>query len=265
MQWERMTAPALEKAVRETGGVAIVPVGSLEQHATHLPVGADGLVVYECARRAVEKEPAVLVPLVWYSQVTGAANAPGCISLDLAHVLRHLDGICDEVARNGFEKVIILNIHGGNTNILAHLLNCLLQKEKPYVAYLPQGIYGGKEFAEITTVDRHGHACECETSVNLALFPELVGPLPKGEGKPRPARNLRNIVTAVDWYERYPHHYAGDARPATKETGEKLARVMVDRIVDAIRQVKADEKTQEVLARYARDHAHPHIRRSRAK
>ena len=187
-------------------------------------------------------------PPFYFGQIYEARCFPGTIALPPALLVELLQGVCDEIGRNGFRKIILYNAHGGNNHLLPFLAQCSLAAAKPYsLYYLPPVFLTAdrkKKWDAICETEEHGHACECETSVSLANHPQLVHMehVPK-----RPAKALQRLqalqptFTGIRWYSDYPEHYAGDARPATAAKGRRLRALLVDSLADYIAAVKKDQ------------------------
>ena len=146
-------------------------------------------------------------------------------SLDHELLFRLLVGILDEIGRNGFAKILIVNGHGGNNGLLDDLLFSLLQRRRNYVVYAAQiGVAeeDRKQWQEMCPV--HGeHAGAGETSGMLAILPEMVH-LEEckdvSDGEPRDAlKHLHGVRNSLWWYADYPTQLAGDPRSATAEKG----------------------------------------------
>lgn len=246
MQWEQLTATDFKKAVEETG-VCVVAMGVVEKHGEHLPLGTDFLNAHKIATLAAQKEPAVVFPPFYFGQIYEARCFPGTITLKPALLLELLQGVLEEIGRNGFAKIVVYNGHGGNDHLLAFLAQCSLWEEKPYSLYLPQGLLGPerkKKWQETCQTDEHGHACECETSISLANHAHLVKmhrvPAKAASAQGR-MKNLPPTFTGIRWYSNYPDHYAGDARTASQEKGLVLRELLVDSLAEYLAAVKADE------------------------
>ena len=156
--------------------VAILPVGSIEAHGPHMPVGTDSLTVYNIAKLAAEKEESVVLPPLYYAYVPESKHFPGAISLTAKTLLTLLEEICDEISRNGFKKILIVNGHGGNTPILKVFLREILNKKKDYALYaMIRPLFPARDLiSKLSEGRRVGHACEIETSIGLYLFGDLV-------------------------------------------------------------------------------------------
>ena len=84
----------------------ILPIGILEKHGPHAPIGSDLIQVREWAARATKKEYAVVFPDYFYGQINKAKHQPGAFALPEKVVWELLESTCDEIARNGFDKII---------------------------------------------------------------------------------------------------------------------------------------------------------------
>jgi len=246
MRWEELTASEFKKAVGKTG-LCVAAMGVVEKHGEHLPLGTDFLNAHKIACLAAEREPAVVFPPFYFGQIYEARCFPGTITLEPTLLLELVQGIFDEIGRNGFEKIVIYNGHGGNDHLLAFLAQCGLWEEKAYSLYLPQNILGPerrKRWQETCETTEHGHACECETSISLANHAHLVK-MDQVPDKPAAAqgrmKHLPQTFTGIRWYSNYPNHYAGDARTATEEKGRILRGLLVDSLAEYLAAVKADE------------------------
>lgn len=251
MQWENLTAPAFAQAVRETG-VCILAMGVVERHSEHLPLGTDFLNGHRLASLAAEREPAVVFPPFYFGQIYEARCFPGAVTLAPEKLVGLLRDVLDEIGRNGFRKIIIVNAHGGNGHLIPFLAQSSLWEQKPYALYWFRGQMTAerqKEWQEIIETPLHGHACECETSITMANFPELVdlSKVPQEAGEPQGRMDhLAGGYAGIWWYADYPQHYAGDARSASAEKGRRLRELEVLTLTDFIRLVKADRSVAEL-------------------
>ena len=245
MQWEQLTATDFAIAAKETG-VCILPLGVLEKHSEHLPLGTDFLIGHRVACLAAERESAIVFPPFYFGQIYEARCFPGTFTVAPGLLLELLQAVLDEIGRNGFKKIILFNAHGGNTHLLRYLAQAQLWEHKSYTLYMPTRSLSPEAEAQWETLratDYGGHACEEETSMVLGTYPELV----KMERVPQtPARplgrynSLPPTYTGSWWYADYPDHYAGDARAATLEKGQFLINAMADQLATYIAAVKAD-------------------------
>ncbi|MEE4195584.1 MAG: creatininase family protein [Anaerolineae bacterium] len=244
MQWENLTATAFQKAVQETG-VCIVPCGVLEKHSEHLPLGTDMFVSHHVACLAAEHESAVVFPPFYFGQIYEARCFPGTLTLEPKLLLALFQNIFEEIGRNGFKKIILYNGHGGNNHLLRFLAQSTLWEEKPYSLYLYTGYTDEEQAAReaIRETDLHEHACECETSMMLAIKEDLVKMDKVVEEPALPLERMKGVPNSflgISWYADFPDHYAGDARSASKEKGEALREIAVTAFARFIQAVKMD-------------------------
>lgn len=244
MQWENLTSVEFQAAAKKTG-VCVIALGVIERHSDHLPLGTDFLNGHRVACLATEIEPAVVFPPFYFGQIYEARCFPGTVTLKPSVLMDVIQGTFDEIGRNGFKKIVILNAHGGNWFLLKFLAQCSLWEEKPYSLYLAQrGWRAREQWNKVLETEYHGHACECETSVSLANHPHLVKmkALPKQPAPPlKRLSKLAENFSGINWYADHPEHYAGDARSATAEKGRKLLDIEVKDLARFIAAVKADK------------------------
>ncbi|MGI5868502.1 MAG: creatininase family protein [Kiritimatiellia bacterium] len=260
-KWADMTWEEFRDAVVETRGVVLVPFGCLEKHGNQLPLATDSFVATEVCERAAMMEKAVVFPFSPFGHVAECRHWPGAVSLKSSTLLALLNDLCDELARNGLQKIIFQNGHGGNAPLLRYFQRQSLDTRKPYAVYLASKSWVGdqaKAFAHLMGRDalpEYGHACVIETSEVLALRPETVrmdrvdvseahrlNRLGKFKGLP--------VETPLDWYADYPNHIAGDPSEARAEWGEWLLDLWATNLANVIRLVRDDEMTPHLLDEY---------------
>ncbi len=254
MLLEHMTSPDAKEAA-EKGLVAVLPIGSTEVHGPHMPLGTDAIVAHELARRAAEKEEAVVLPPLYYGFVQESAHFPGTVSLSAKTLLTMIEEVCNEAARNGFKKILIVNGHGGNSVLLRTFMRTTLRKKKNYVLYAMIDPWAGiNELAAKLSEGRlYGHACEIETSIGLHLYGSHVKMSNvKREGKLGSTGLPKGIETPFDWQAYALDVYVGDPRHATKEKGKILVDKMVEYLAEAIKAIRNDAVVPKVLDEYYR-------------
>jgi len=246
MQWEQLTAPDFAKAVKDTG-LCVLPVGCLEQHFDHLPLGTDGLNAHRICVLAARREPAVVFPPYWFGQIHEARCYPGTIAIDPILTVQLLLNTCDEIARNGFGKILLYNGHGGNTQLVNYVCQAMLARRREYVLYLTDWQMDEEHRRRergILETRYGGHACERETSLTMAVVPELVKMDALGDREAPALGRLGHLSTkrvTAGFYADHPDHYAGDARPASAEKGKQFLELQVDHLASLIAAVKADK------------------------
>jgi creatinine amidohydrolase len=256
-RWDELTASDWKLALEKSGGTAILPIGILEKHGPHAPIGSDLIQVREWAARATKQEYAVVFPDYFYGQINEAKHEPGAFALPSRLVWDLLDATCDEIARNGFKKILIINGHGGNPNLLHYFVQTQLERRRDYVVYLHDPVPDPATTEQMTKIRKSPaatdqHAGERETSVLLYLRPDLVklDRAASESGKNEQRLALPELYTGIWWYAGYPNHYAGDGSVATKELGQLVTEQRIASIVKALKTIKADTKTPALQKEY---------------
>ena len=263
VKWEELTSPDFIRAVEKSAKTCIIPLGILEKHGPHLPLGTDLISVRETALRAAEKEFTIIFPPFYFGQIYEARQQPGTVAYSPGTVLTVLQETCDELHRNGIEKIILVNGHGGNNSLLPYFCQIQLEKQKDYAVYLFRPVDSDdfqEQLDEMRQTDWDGHAGETETSQMLATSPALVQLDKANEqsGKNQERLNaLSHAYTAIWWYAQYPNHYAGDGSYGKPEMGKLIMENEVDQLVEMIKSVKADQQTIKLQNQFYEDARHP--------
>lgn len=247
VKWEELTFVDFATAIQKSQGTCVLPLGILESHGPHLPIGTDLFNVRHAVFLATQQEYAIVFPEFYVGQIFEARYQPGAIAYSVPLQLQLLRETTDEMARNGCKKIFIVNGHGGN-NLLAHYFaQTQLSEARDYVIYeqnvATSRIYEtpGRPATNEKTVH---HAGFTETSWTMASRPDLVRQERVGtlSGEQLNRLNLPpGVYTAIEAYARFPNHYEGDAAGANKKLGEFDLNVFADSIVTALRAIKADQ------------------------
>jgi len=263
LKWEELTAPDFAKAIDRSGGTCVIPLGIMEKHGPHLPLGTDMLNVREVVWRAAKKEYTIIFPPYYLGQIFEAMHQPGTLAYSQKLMWDLLQETCDEIARNGIKKIILASGHGGNNSFLPYFCQSQLARRRDYAVYLFRPSSDPETEAQIkkmrkTTMEQH--AGEVETSTMLANRPELVrldqANTQSGEDLKRMA-HLRDVYTGSWWYASFPNHYAGDGKYGNRELGELVINRQAEQLAKVIREVKADTSALELQRRFFDDAANP--------
>src|SRR4051812_4590659 len=181
VRWIENTAPDFAVATA-ADAIAVLPVGSVEQHGQHVPVGCDAIAAELVALGAAEAaagDPLVLVlPPVWYGYSPHHMRFAGTVTLRSETFIQVLCEVCDSLLRQGLRRVLVLNGHGGNISA-ADVAICRVGEAwhgKARVAtatYWHLVAHRTGEFRQ-SAPGGMGHACEFETSLMLAAHADLV-------------------------------------------------------------------------------------------
>src|SRR5689334_21091968 len=124
--WEESTAGDFRTAIQQAQGTCLLPFGILEKHGPHLPLGTDLLNVRYVTEHAVTQEYAVIFPEYYFGQIAEARHEPGTVAYNAEMQMKLLQATTDEMGRNGCKKVLIVNGHGGNENLLPYFAQAQL-------------------------------------------------------------------------------------------------------------------------------------------
>jgi creatinine amidohydrolase len=258
-RWEELTADDFRAAIQQSQGVCLLPFGIVEKHGPHLPLGTDLINVRHVVLAAVQTEFAVVFPEYYFGQIFEARHEPGTIAYSASVQMQLLQETTDEMARNGCKKVVIVNGHGGNENLLPYFAQTQLEKQRDYVVYempLFDAPPGGPP--KKTTNDMH--AGETETSEMLIARPDLVhiDRANQESGADQARLKLPDpLYTAIWWYARFPYHYSGDGATGSRELGEYDMNAWILAIQKVIRAVKADQESLRLQNEFFENAKHP--------
>lgn len=167
------TARQLQALASDGKAVAVLPIGAVEQHGPHLPVGTDYLAAEDVALMAMEKlnseSQFFLLPTVTYALSIEHIHVPGTITLMPETLIHVLTDIGDSLLRLGVKKLVLVNGHGGNDSAIQ--IAGRLLRGKGMMVYM---VNGGAIRDALGAKEYHVHADCIETSVMMASHPEGV-------------------------------------------------------------------------------------------
>jgi creatinine amidohydrolase len=146
---------------------------------------------------------------------------------------------------------VLVNGHGGNTHLFSYFCQSQLAERKEYVVVLfaPDDREANREINALRTTDYGGHADEVETSMIMAIRPDLVHPERASDQSGRDQERLANLpyaYTGIWWYASYPNHYAGDGSDPNEKIGELKLESRSRQLAELIRALKNDDSTEEL-------------------
>lgn len=247
VRWGELRAPEL-RALADEDAAVVVPVASIEQHGPHLPTMTDTLlgtsVAYAAAERLVAAgRPCVVTSPVWSGLSEHHMAFGATLSVDVETFGALLRGVVGSLARHGFRRVLLLNSHGGNIAALRAVVDSLAPAHPELRLVTATYWHLAADLVDplLETQRSIRHAGEAETSLVLALRPELVDeaaltaaacPDPRDAGE----RREEDAYRWQSFAERTPSGALGDPRAATAEKGQelldRLAGRLAERLVD---------------------------------
>ncbi|WP_374727552.1 creatininase family protein [Haloactinomyces albus] len=171
-----LTSATATDEARRSARVAVLPVGSFEQHGDHLPLVTDTVIAGLIAARIAETYDLFLLPPIPLSCSHEHESFPGTVSIGAGTLITVIDDIRASLARSGVFKLVLVNGHGGN-----YVLSNITQQanvDGRYVTLFPgrDDWSAAREYAgAVTSSHDDMHGGEMETSILLHAHPELVG------------------------------------------------------------------------------------------
>jgi creatinine amidohydrolase len=238
MRFHDLTMPQLRQVPRDST-VVLAPIAACEQHSKHLPTFTDTLLVTAVAEGVEQRLPrqVLLLPTQWQGASAHHLRFGATLS---AEVDTHITMICDlltPLLDDGYQRVMLLNGHGGNIDTMHVALRRLQPRyTNRIIAGASYWELADKELAALAEGGRKsmGHACEFETSMVMALRPELVR---REEIQDDPASDdpaLRGLYLAEDMRQRTDHGAVGFPERATPEKGRRALNAAIDRALEVV-------------------------------
>jgi creatinine amidohydrolase len=222
--------------------VAVLPMGATEPHNLHLPYGTDTLQADHIGSRVCESAwnkgaKVVMLPAIPYGTETNQAKCRLSMNVNPSTLGRVIEDLVESLAGHGIHKLLILNSHGGND--FKPLLR-ELNGRTPVQLFLCDWFRGISADVQDQVFDNAGdHAGEMETALGLAYFNDLVlknddGTIAADDGAVAPTRfdaiNNGWVSITRPWHLLTTNTGSGNPFPATAAKGEKLMKVIVDRL-----------------------------------
>lgn len=233
-QWEDLRMPEFEAWCGQHRAI-LLPVGSLEEHGPHLPLGTDTFHAIEVARRAAQLRPVLVAPPLFYGLCRSTREHPGTISISGDTVRVLVTELGREFYRHGLRHFVIMSGHAGGTHMAA-----LVEAGETLLAELPElqvAVVNLLEVLrevltarpELVRTKGDSHAGEVETALMLAAYPHLVSGTAPAEWPSFP-----KYVLVRDKRRYWPGGVWGDPGAATTAQGEAILQAEAERLVEVL-------------------------------
>lgn len=233
-----MTPEEIIASLKETDTV-VVPIGTVEQHGPHLPVATDTLIPMRVAELVAEKARVLVTPPVFYGNSLSMMDMKGVFTITPESLANLLLDLCRSFRRQGFKKIVFINGHGGNTQVLSFIGQRARIETGARIVRIDWWLIASDEISKILEKEI-AHADEGETSMMLACRPDLVDMAKAVKddtadklvddvtgGKPK---NMPYVAAPFQSWSKTG--VIGDATKASREKGEKILEAVVNNIVD---------------------------------
>lgn len=275
-RWLYNTSETLQGLCKASNGVCVIPMGCVEKHGLHLPLGQDIIQASHLAYMASQLETVCVFPDFIFGDCPGKVpySAPyGNIALPLEMQMALLEQLCIQISDNGFKKILVYNAHGGNLFWLPAFTRNLPNKDFDFVfatlftrlnaPHIMAEILekeGSGSIPELTKEDEEllikyhkedmliGHACMGETAFMMGINPEAVHMDRLGVESGKDQRKSSKYSEAgldienYGWALDFPNVYAGDDPIGCNERiGKASLRIEAERMAKAFKIFKEDE------------------------
>lgn len=221
--------------------VAILPLGATEQHGYHMPLGVDIILAEALSRRVAEETGATVLPVMPFGYSWVWRDAPGTVTLDNKTIEDVICEAAESMARHGVRHLFLINGHEANSATMKYAARRMWDHAniKVWRLFYPNLQSVMAEHCESPTWHGIVHACEFETSLMLAVAPELVD-MDKA-AREYPPRDRGYFQGGRPMGELSTSGVFGDATLGTAEKGHAMLDVFTDLMAQAVREICAED------------------------
>jgi len=218
--------------------LAIIPIGAIECHGPHNPMGIECFIVEELARRLTERVDAIITPMIPVSYSRAWNEFPGTLWVNPATLKAYIEEICNCLVENGIRFIFFLNGHAPNVPTVEEI-NQDLASKGVRCAQIDLWRFIGSVSGDLGESELPlGHSGELATSVMMALRGDLVRRDKMRVESPR--KTLRNVFPSIIQYypssASTPSAFMGDPSKANREKGVEILTRCVDRLEEFLKQ-----------------------------
>lgn len=228
---EEMTMPDFDAGLQQTRS-AILPLGSVEEHGGHLPLGTDTIHVYELARRAASLRPVFVLPPLWYGLCRSTSQHAGTVGVTGLNLRAFVLDIISSLYAQGIRNLVLISGHAGGTH-MAFLVDA---GEEAISRFLDMkiavlSILDLLKDCPAGLIETRGdsHAGEVETSLMLKLRPEHVT-----GSSPMEFPSFPPFILSRNKRRFWPNGVWGDPSKATLQKGEDILRYEAEKLADLL-------------------------------
>ena len=240
LYWDEYTYDEIESKIKENP-LVILPIGSVEAHGHHLPLGTDMFQPLWIAEEVARRFDAIILPPIHYGWTDSLASFPGTISIGFETLRNLVADILQTVVKQGVKRILVLSGHASSNHMAALRLACekvargnedvkIMLLSDYYLAYE----YSGKEISHRDGISRipedDSHAGVIETSRIMAIRPELVKENVKFEKK-----ETDKYMVIPDYRKIVPYATFSDPKGSSASLGEKLNEIILEALVSMLR------------------------------
>lgn len=220
-------------AIAEKDPVVILPVGALEEHGRHLPLGADVFQPLNVLDVVDRRTRVYIAPEIPYGVCTTTRPYPGTVSVSVDALKAFVVDILSDLVRNGVHRVMVLSGHAGREHMMA--LRAAAQDVVDRGTGLKATVLSDYDIiyaSEGILPDGDGHAGAGETSRIMTARPDLV------KGKSPPGKNRIPPYSVLADPRKYWPGVTGDPSKASRALGETLDQLVIEELVKLVEELR---------------------------
>ncbi|MGQ7846026.1 creatininase family protein [Granulosicoccus sp. 3-233] len=246
LDWAERRAPEFQ-CIDTKKAIAVLPTAAIEQHGPHLPVGTDTMIMQGMLETFRRSCPDDIDPYILPIQAVGKSNehlwARGTLTLSATEALSAWTAIGLSVARAGFRKIVIVNSHGGNLDLISILTRELRVQADMLAVKCQWGSFGYPQDMYSTHELAYGiHGGDVETSLMLAFEPHCVDMSMAADFISKAETTAISPIGPISrgWIasDLNDDGTVGNASAGTRKKGEETAIHQVNGFIELLRQVR---------------------------
>lgn len=227
--------------------IAIVPVGSNEQHGPQNPLGTDHLIAKALAEETAKRTGVVCLPVIPFGVSSHHKQFWGTIDISPQTFRNYMKDVCLSLNYYGINKIVVVNGHGGNLNALNELA-VELRERGIFVSIFQWWPAARKLLPDLFEQEERAHACAEETSVNLALYPSMVD-MEKAvdEETSRHTVDAKGVTLPLGTADFTKYGVWGKSTTASAEKGKIVFEAVVNELVKHVDELKKTKSEDLML------------------
>jgi len=218
--------------------IAILPVGSNEEHGPANPLGTDHLIAKGIAEETAKRTEVLCLQVVPFGISSHHKQFWGTVFISPKSFKKYVRDVCSSLTYYGVRKIVVVNGHGGNLAALTELARELREKGV-FVSIFQWWPAAGKLLPELFTPEERRHAGAEETSLNLAIHPQLVNMSEAVDEEPRKhAVLVEGLTLPLSTVDETNSGVFGRGTTASVKKGKKIFEAVVDELVRHVNLLK---------------------------
>jgi creatinine amidohydrolase len=228
--------------------IAIIPVGSNEQHGPQNPLGTDHLIAKAIAEETAKRTRVLCLQVIPFGVSSHHRQFWGTVFISPKAFKGYVKDVCLSLGYYDVRKIVIVNGHGGNRSALMHMARELREKGV-FVSIFQWWEAASKLLPDLFKPEEEGHAGAEETSMNLILHPQIVNMNEALNEEPRRhAVEMEGVTLPLDTVDETSSGVFGKSTTASAKKGKTVLEAVVGELVKhviALKKAKIEDLMQK--------------------